>query len=63
MNVIAKQGRSCPRQDPRDAHITDAQAVQVPDTEFYRRLVADGSLSIVVEKTETIQPTSKRGKK
>ena len=44
MIVKAKQGCMCPRENPRDKAINDTDAVEVPDTAYYRRRVADGSL-------------------
>lgn len=44
MNVTAKPGTRCPMEGkPRD-YITAGKAVTVPDTPYYRRLLADGSL-------------------
>jgi hypothetical protein len=44
MRVIAKQGRLCPREDPRDPPINDRTVASVPETMYYRRRIADGSL-------------------
>lgn len=44
MNVIATPGIKVPKEDkPRD-YITDAEAVEVPDTVYYRRRISDGDL-------------------
>ncbi len=44
MHVIAAPGIQVPKEDkPRD-YITDTQAVDVPDTAYYRRRIADGDL-------------------
>ena len=44
MKVIAKKGCKCPMERKPRQYITDADPVNVPDTTYYRRLVADGSL-------------------
>lgn len=44
MQVIAAQGIQVPKEDqPRD-YIGDAQVVEVPDSAYYRRRIADGDL-------------------
>lgn len=44
MNVIAAPGIKVPKEDqPRD-YLSDAEAVEVPDTAYYRRRLADGDL-------------------
>lgn len=44
MQVKSAPGTRCPKENsPRD-YITDSQVVTVPDTVYYRRLVAEGSL-------------------
>lgn len=44
MQVIAAKGIQVPKEDkPRD-YITDSQSVEVPDTVYYRRRIADGDL-------------------
>lgn len=44
MKVTAIPGARCPKEsNPRD-YITDNQPEDVPDSIYYRRLVADGSL-------------------
>ena len=44
MKVIAAPGIQVPKEDkPRD-YITDAAAVEVPETAYYRRRLADGDL-------------------
>lgn len=49
MKVIAPPGLKCPMEGrPRD-YITDEVPVTVPETAYYLRLVADGSLSVVPE--------------
>jgi hypothetical protein len=44
ITVIARPGCVCPRENPREPLITDSEAVTVPDTTYYTRLIADGSL-------------------
>lgn len=48
MRVLANPGCICPRQDPRDPVINDSVPVEVPDTSYYRRRIADGSLVYAV---------------
>ena len=44
MKVISAHGIKVPKEDkPRD-YITDSEAVDVPDTVYYRRRIADGDL-------------------
>lgn len=44
MQVIAAKDIQVPKEDkPRD-YITDSQSVEVPDTVYYRRRIADGDL-------------------
>ena len=54
MKVMAQKGAKCPMEGKPREYITDAKAVDVPDTPYYRRLVADGSL---------IEPPAKTAKK
>ena len=44
MKVIAKPGTKCPMEGQPKKYITDSRGADVPDTAYYRRLVADGSL-------------------
>jgi hypothetical protein len=44
MKVIAAPGTRCPKEGKPREYITDSEAVDVPDTAYYRRLVRDGSL-------------------
>jgi len=49
MKVMARPGAKCPKEgSPRD-YITDRTPVDVPNTSYYRRLIADGSLEIAGE--------------
>ncbi|OPY06546.1 MAG: hypothetical protein A4E68_02386 [Syntrophaceae bacterium PtaB.Bin095] len=44
MKVLAKPGAKCPMEHKPRAYITDSVPVDVPDSIYYRRLLADGSL-------------------
>lgn len=44
MKVISAPGTRCPKEGKPREYITDAVFVEVPNTIYYRRLVADGSL-------------------
>lgn len=44
MKVTAAPGTRCPMENKPRAYIGDADAVEVADSAYYRRLVADGSL-------------------
>jgi len=44
MKVIAAPGTQCPMEDKPKTYITDAETVDVPETAYYLRLIADGSL-------------------
>jgi hypothetical protein len=46
MKVQAAPGMKCPKEGKPRTYITESEAVDVPDTAFYRRMVADGSLVI-----------------
>jgi hypothetical protein len=49
MKVHAAPGRKCPMADNPRKYITDdAGGTDVPDTAYYRRLIADGSLVAAV---------------
>ncbi len=47
MKVLAKPGAKCPMEHKPRAYITDSVPVDVPDSIYYRRLLADGSLILV----------------
>jgi len=55
MLVKTHPGQICPREDNR--YITDdPTGVEVPDSVYYRRLVADGSLIVVsTESTKSME--------
>ena len=57
LRVIAKSGCACPREDPRSGVIKDDAAVEVPNTAYYRRRIADGSL-LLSEPDKDDSPTS-----
>jgi hypothetical protein len=44
MLVKAAPGSRCPKEGKPREFITDGNAVEVADSAFYRRLIADGSL-------------------
>jgi len=44
MKVTAVPGTQCPMEDKPRSYITDSAAVEVPDSAYYLRLLADGSL-------------------
>jgi len=44
LKVTAAPGTRCPMEGRPREYITDTAAVEVPDTAYYRRLIADGSL-------------------
>ncbi len=44
MKVKAAPGLKCPRENDPRSYITDDAAVEVPDSTYYLRRVADGSL-------------------
>ncbi len=46
MRVKAAPGLKCPKEGNARKYITDSEAVEVPATAYYRRLVADGSLIV-----------------
>lgn len=47
MKVVATKGMKCPREENPREYITDCNPVEVPESGYYLRLVADGSLAIV----------------
>ncbi len=45
MKVLSAPGTRCPREEDPQTYIPDTgDAIDVPDTMYYRRLVSDGSL-------------------
>ncbi|HEX2955726.1 MAG TPA: hypothetical protein VHO70_02775 [Chitinispirillaceae bacterium] len=57
ITVVAKSGCICPRENPREPVITDSEPVEVNESVYYSRLLADGSLKEV--KTEKVKKGSK----
>lgn len=57
MDVKSKPGTRCPMEGKPRTYIGDTEAVSVPDTPYYLRLVAEGSL--IAE--EAAKQTEKRG--
>jgi len=49
MKVKAKAGLQCPMEGQPRKYITAEQAVEVPASAYYLRLIADGSLEVVAE--------------
>jgi hypothetical protein len=44
LKVTAAPGTRCPMEGRPREYITDTAAVEVPESAYYRRLIADGSL-------------------
>lgn len=44
MKVVSKPGTMTPKEGKYREYITDKDPVEVPETAYYMRLVADGSL-------------------
>ncbi|WP_410499705.1 DUF2635 domain-containing protein [Chitinibacter sp. S2-10] len=57
MKVIAAPGLKVPYEDKPNRYITADQVVDVPDTVYYRRRIADGDLRLPASK-----PASKPAK-
>jgi hypothetical protein len=47
MKVISAPGTRCPKEKKPRVYITDSAPQEVPETIYYRRLLADGSLTVV----------------
>ncbi|TAN61365.1 hypothetical protein EPN18_06855 [bacterium] len=45
MKVVAKKGTRCPMEGKPRNYITDTEPFEAPDTSYYLRLIADGSLT------------------
>lgn len=56
MQVQAAQGLKVPMEDKPHDYITDAVAVDVPDTAYYQRRISDGDLLVVAPAAPT-KPT------
>ncbi len=52
MKVIAAKGTRCPKEENPREYITDDVAINVPETAYYKRLIADGSLIEVSSQVE-----------
>ena len=57
MKVTAAKGLKVPMENKPHTYITDAAAVEVPSTAYYRRRIADGDLT-VVKTARSTKPTS-----
>ena len=44
MKVTAAPGTQCPMEEKPRSYITDTEVMDVPETAYYLRLIADGSL-------------------
>ncbi len=63
MKVIAAKGTRCPKEGNPREYITDDNTVDVPDTAYYKRLVKDGSLIIIEDRSDLSEVKEKGGKK
>lgn len=61
MKVQAKQGAKVPKEGKPREYITDSAPVDVPDTVYYRRLLAEGSLVEVREEPRPAKPAARKG--
>ncbi len=52
MEVKATKGLKCPYENKPREYISDNKYVKVPNTAYYKRLIADGSLEQKPEKIE-----------
>jgi hypothetical protein len=58
LSVVAPAGLRCPKELSRDV-ITDKEVVSVPNTAYYRRLIAEGSLIVKAPRaSKTAKPRS-----
>lgn len=53
MLVQSKSGTRCPKEGKPRQYIDDKAAVEVPDSAYYLRLVAEGSLVVATETAST----------
>ncbi|MEN6615974.1 MAG: DUF2635 domain-containing protein [Syntrophorhabdus sp.] len=51
ISVIAASGLRCPMEGRSREYITDTIPIEVEDTSYYRRLIADGSLALADKAT------------
>ncbi|AJX77211.1 DUF2635 domain-containing protein [Burkholderia pseudomallei] len=73
MKVKARSGLRVPKEHASRQYITDAEAVDVPDTAYYHRRVADGDLvveaapavesSVDVAPSPAVEPSAKKAAK
>jgi hypothetical protein len=59
MLVIALMGTRCPMEENPRKYITDSEAVEVPETTYYRRLIIDGSLQETKKKIKEVKTDGK----
>lgn len=62
MKVKAAAGVRVPHEDAPHKYITDAEAVEVENTIYYRRRIADGDLIAVNEPAQAVKNTQKIAK-
>jgi len=62
MKVQAAPGTKCPMEGNPRKYITDAVPVDVPESAYYKRLVGDGSLTIVPDKPARKKEATADGK-
>lgn len=55
MLVQAKPGTRCPKEGKPREYISDVKAEDMPDTAYYRRLVAEGSLLVAKAEKKTVK--------
>jgi len=60
MKVTSAPGTRCPKEDRPREYIGDEKAEEVPDTAYYKRLVAEGSL-VLAKEAPADEVKSKRG--
>ena len=63
MQVKAASGLRCPKEGKPREYIEDKEFVEVPDTQYYRRLVRDTSLVTPPDKPATPEPAAKNTRK
>lgn len=60
MLVIAAAGIQVPMEDKPREYITDSQAVDVPASAYYLRMLADGDL-LPAEESASVKAAAKKG--
>lgn len=64
MKVTAAPGIQVPKEDDPRSYITADEAVEVPDSAYYLRMLADGDLVVSAEVTPpAVDDTTKTGAK